>query len=405
MARIDYDNNTHMMRGMKIRIYPDEYQASLIDERINISIAVYNWAINCEKEQYELYKSGKSNKKFLSYYDLIYKYTDFRNNNECSLILPYGSAEKAIHRAYIAFEMFFKTKNRFPKYKSKKKLRKMSYGVRHDTMYIDDNMVRIEGFPRGNKIYSKYHTKFRHNDGTRYYNPVITKDRSGRYYISFSIIVEKLEIKIISDILSNPIGIDLNVKDRFVCSNGYRSGSPNINKLRKRYRKAESASHRDIRRRLKEAKAKSLKYTDIIPSKRAEKRMNKKRKIADKIANITETFIQEQTCKIIKMNPSIVIMEDLSVDDMKKNHKVAHNLCEYGSSFNRCITVMKSKCEKFSIPFKQAGNRFPSSMMCSNCGHIKKISSQKIYKCSNCGMVMDRDLNAAINLMNLAAFV
>lgn len=403
MVNNKYDDKTEYMKGYKIRIYPTESQALVIDKRIDISIAIYNWTIEQEKNQYELYLDGKSNKKFLSYYDLINLFTKFRNENPWVKEIPHGTGCKAIQRAFNAFKMFFKTSNRFPKFKSKKHLRKKSFGIRHDTVYFNDNMLRIEGFPKGEMIYTKWHSGFSNNyyDENRlhYYNPVITKDNLGRYYISFSLIANKKSLNINFDI-NNPIGIDLNVKDRFVCSNGYRSGSPDLTKLKNRLSKAERAVQLDIERNKKEARNKSLEYSSIERSKRACKRLDKRRKIANKISNIVENFIQNETNKIVNMKPTTIVMEDLSVNDMDKNHNVSKNI--HYSNFSRCIQVMRNKCNKYNIPFMTANKNFPSSQLCSNCGSRKKIFTQKVYKCPICGMEMDRDFNAAINLMKLA---
>lgn len=394
------NEKTHYLKGYKIRIYPTREQSEIIDKRFDLSIAIYNWAIEKEIEQYNLFKSGESDKKFLSYFDMINLFTDFRKENPWVLDIPYGSGCGAIHRAIIAFEMFFKNeKNKFPKFKSKKHLRKRSYDVRHDTMYFENNMLRIEGFPRGQMIYSKWNSGFNKSNRPHFYSPTITKDNLGRYFVSFCLITEKEEIKY-DEIFYNPIGIDLNVKDRFVCSNGYRSGSPNLTRLKRRLSKAEVLVQRDIERYQKEARAKSLKYSSIKHSKRADKRLNKRRKIMDKITNTVENFIQQETAKIIKMKPTVIIMEDLAVEDMDQNRKVAKNI--HFSNFNRCTTVMKNKCNVYNIPFILADNRFPSSQICSNCGSRRKIFGNKTYHCPVCGMKMDRDLNAAINLSKLA---
>ena len=120
----------------------------------------------------------------------------------------------------------------------------------------------------------------------------------------------------------------------------------------------------------------------------------------EKITNVVENFIQVETNKIIKMKPTAIVMEDLSVVDMDKNRKVAKII--YHDNFNRCHQVMKQKCNKYSIKFIEADSRYPSSQLCSNCGARRKIYTCKTYKCRSCGMEMDRDLNAAINLMKLA---
>ena len=393
------DTDSQYMKGYKIRIYPTESQAKAIDTRIDLSIAIYNWTIEQEKLQYEKYKAGESDKKFLSYFDMINLFTIFRSENPWVLEIPYGSGCQSIHRAVNAFEMFFRYNTRFPRFKSKKHLRKMSYGIRHDTMYFENNMLRIEGFPRGEMIHTNWNSGIIRSNRPKFYSPVITKDKYGNYYISFCLVKEKEPIEFEPG-YSNPIGIDLNVRDRFVCSNGYRSGSPNLTRLKRRKSDADNLVQRDIKRYQKEARTKSLELSSIERSKRAEKRLNKLRKVNDKIANVVENFIQNEVNKIIAMKPTTIVMEDLSVKDMEKNRKVSRQM--HHSNFSRCIEVMKNKCNRYNIPFKLAATDYPSSQLCSNCGSRKKIFSSKVYHCPVCGMRIDRDLNAALNLVKLA---
>lgn len=406
--RIKFDDNSEYMKGYKIRIYPTKEQAELIDQRIYISISIYNWVIETQIKQYQAYKNHETDKKYLSFFDVIKLYTSFRAENEWCQLLPYGSSEKAIRNACNAFEMFFKKKNRFPKFKSKKHLRKMSYGVRNDTMYFDDTMLRIEGYPRGEMIKTKWHSGEYHNDKStkvNHYDPVISKDKFGHYYISFSVILPKAKNAYNIDNPpenTNPIGIDLNIKDRFVCSNGYRSGSPNIERKIKGLNDAWSKSMRDVNRRMKEARTKSLNYNDIKPSKRAQKRMLRKQKRESKVVNTVKTFIHQEVSKIVKMNPTMVIMEKLSINDMRKNKKVGGYISGNFANFDYCINTMKNKCNYYNIPFIQADPKYPSSQLCSNCGCRKKIFSQKVYRCKNCGIEIDRDLNAALNLKKIA---
>lgn len=403
MAFNIFDDKTQYMKGYKIQIFPTESQAKILDARFDLNIAIYNWTIEKEIEQYDLYKAKKSDKKFLSYFDMIRLFTDFRAKNPWVLEMPYGSGTESIHRAVNAFEMFFKGKGNFPKFKSKKHLRKMSYGVRYDTMYFNNNMLRIEGFPRGEMIYTKWNSGFtwHYKDPNKptFYSPVISKDNFGRYFISFSLLENKRPVNYEPG-YSNPIGIDLNVRDRFVCSNGYRSGSPNLTKLKRLKSRADEYVQRDIKRRENEARTKSQEFSSIERSKRATKRLNRLRKVNDKLSNVVENFIQHETNTILAMKPTVIVMESLSVTDMEKNRKVSRQM--HHSNFSRCITVMKNKCNQRNIPFISADKKFASSQICSNCGSRRKIHSVKTYRCPVCGLVIDRDLNASINLMKLA---
>ena len=100
------------------------------------------------------------------------------------------------------------------------------------------------------------------------------------------------------------------------------------------------------------------------------------------------------------MNPSTVVMEHMNNNDILQIPRVAK--LTYDAAFYRCRQVMQNKCNKFSIPFILAPKSYPSSQLCSNCGSRYKIGTSKIYKCKYCGLEIDRDLNAALNLKKLA---
>lgn len=117
-----------------------------------------------------------------------------------------------------------------------------------------------------------------------------------------------------------------------------------------------------------------------------------------KLANIRANQRNQIISQLIKLNPEVVCMEDLNVKGMMKNRHLARAIGEMG--FYDFILKMKQKCEMNGIKFIQADRFFPSSKTCYKCGCIKKDLklSDRIYKCGNCGNVIDRDYNAAKNL-------
>ena len=121
-------------------------------------------------------------------------------------------------------------------------------------------------------------------------------------------------------------------------------------------------------------------------------------KLYNKISNIRDNYIHQATHEIITLRPKQVIMEDLNVTGMMKNRHLSRAVQE--QNLNKFLTYMKYKCEWNGIEFIQVDRFYPSSKMCSNCGSIKKDLklSDRTYICPECGTVIDRDLNAAINL-------
>lgn len=394
-------NDEFYYKGYKFKLYPTDSQKEFINKCINNCRFIYNWALDKQIEHFENYKNGKFERKFYSTFELQKELTKLRNNPEYQWLkeVPNESLRSSIKRVNKAITMCSKTKNRFPIHKTKKN-QTQSYQVRGDRFYFRNGKLRIEGLPNREFIEAKCPVNF---DGRKMtlYNTVISLDALGNYWISFTVKEQKIKkpMHLINENIENrAIGIDLNVKDRFVCSNGYRSGSPETS----HYEYLRSIYQESYRKDLKRKKEWEIANPEdtYVQSKRELKRELRYKKMNRKIANVEENFIQQETSKIIKMDPSVVVMEHLDNLEILSRHYVAK--LTHKSSFYRCREVMQNKCNKYSIPFILADKTYPSSQLCSNCGNKHKIGTNKVYICPVCGLKIDRDLNAALNLKKLA---
>jgi len=124
------------------------------------------------------------------------------------------------------------------------------------------------------------------------------------------------------------------------------------------------------------------------------------RKTHQRLKNIRTNYIHQITTKLVKTKPEYVVMEDLNVNGMVKNHKLAKAVHE--QAFREFRRQMKYKCEWNGIRLIIADKFYSSSKMCSECGYIlEKLSlSTRKWVCPACGTSHDRDLNASINLRN-----
>ena len=219
----------------------------------------------------------------------------------------------------------------------------------------------------------------------------------GNYYISFSLEEESKDLETSK---TEGIGIDLGIRRTFTLSTGEIYNQPKkIKKLERRRDRQQSYVTRDQKRRLKESMRTKTKYEDIPESKRAFKRRLKLNKIHKKIHNIKNTFYHTITKQIVMRNPEFVCMETFSVREIQKSEPYMNNKIVQ-VSFYDITQKMKYKCENYNIPFIQAPMDFASTQICSSCGSKKIMRNYHTYKCPVCGMVEDRDINAAINLMN-----
>ena len=384
--------------GYRIEIYPTPEQKEFLDKCIDISRFIYNWTIEQEELQFQLFLEGETKVQYITYFNMVPKFTELRSKHEFLNSVPYHTAANTIKRACEAYLFYFNKSSGKPKFKSKKKCKTNSFETRNESMYFEDNMFHIEGLP--GLIYTKYHSgldkKFR-----QFRQTVISRDNMNRYFVSFAILEPKpltyFEDNNIKP-LNKAIGIDLNVKKRFVLSTGKVYYGPDLSRELVNLNNKQSRVGKDINRRKKMERANPLKNCQ---SKRADKRLRALQKLYKRITNITENFIQQTTKEIISMRPKAIVMEDLVVTDMTQNHHIAKNI--HHASFKRCIVVMKYKADKYGIPFIQAPKDYPSTQICSSCGNIQEMNlNQKTYKCEKCGLVIDRDINAALNLEHLA---
>lgn len=393
--------NGYYWNGYKFKIYPTESQKEFIDRNINLSRYVYNWALAKQEEHsFECKILGVHDKLYYSTFELDHLFSTFRNDSENEWIrdLPLTGARFAIRSLQNAINLYHlkSIQNRFPKYKKKSNSLTGSYQIRNDRFVMKDGKIKIEGL--NELIDVKYNKEF-NGYTSKLYRIYISRNCVGEYFVSFSI-QEPKKVKAITfdKDKDNVIGIDLNVKDRFVCSNGYRSGSPKLTRYKKHLARYQRRCSKDIeRRKVWEKTNPDIPY---VKSKRELKREKRYKKMEVKINNVITTFIHTETKRIINMNPSTIVMEHMDNMNILSNKYVAK--VAFNASFFKCREIMQNKCIKYSIPFITADKKYPSTQLCSNCGHRYKIGKSRLYQCPNCGLIIDRDLNAALNLKKLA---
>lgn len=366
---------------MKIRLLPTKEQEILMLKTIGCSRFAYNWALNrCNElyEQGEKYNISNVSKEFTQ----LKKNEEFKWLNEISSMSMIAS----IRNLDKAFKSFFKKIGKYPKFKTKRKS-KQSFYVRHDSLYFEGNICNIEKIGKV-KFKTSYNIPI-----CKYSNPYCSFD--GKYwYLSFGVEVEENQTILNQDL---SIGMDLGIKD-LATVNVLDKPIKNINKTKK---------VRAIKKRLKRLQRKvSKKYEMNKDGKKFVKtnnivKLEKQIKLLyRKLTNIRNNHLHQTTNTIVKLNPYRVVMEDLNVSGMMKNKHLSEAIAE--QKFYEFIRQMKYKCEFNGIEFIQADRFYPSSKTCSCCGSLKSDLklSDRVYRCDECGLEIDRDKNASINLAN-----
>ncbi|MBQ6665665.1 MAG: transposase [Synergistaceae bacterium] len=188
------------------------------------------------------------------------------------------------------------------------------------------------------------------------------------------------------------MGIDVGVKSLAVVScGGHKRVFRNINRSHKMRRFTKQLKHHQ--RILSRKKKGSKNY------------LKEKYRVQDlygRIKRRRHEYTKQTAAKIVSMKPKVIVLEDLNIQGMMKNRHLARAVAEQNLYLLR--TLIERKAASSGIEIKFADRFYPSSKTCSNCGYVKKDLklSERIYKCPECGEIIDRDFNAALNLERLA---
>ena len=367
-----------MILTKKVRLYPNELEEQKLWQSVGTARFIYNWAL---KRQEENYKNGG---KFISDNTLRKEITKLKKN-ELSWLNEVSNnvAKQAVKDACNAYKRFFKGLSNKPKFKSKKKSKKSFYNDNVKLKVKEGNLVLIEkvGWIKTNEQLPI---------GVKYTNPRISYDNK-YWYISVGI--EKEEVQ--EELTYISLGIDLGLKNLAICSDGtiYK----NINKTYV-VKKIEKRLKR-LQRQVSKKYEKNKKGKEYVKTKNIIKLEKQIQQTHRKLANIRNNYLHQTTTSIVKTKPYRIVIEDLNVKGMMKNKHLSDAIRKQG--FYEFKRQLEYKCKFRGIKLIIADRFYPSSKTCSNCGKIKKDLklSDRVYKCS-CGLSIDRDLNASINLSN-----
>lgn len=377
------------MKTYKTEIVLSDDQKRKVLQTMGTCRFVYNLFLQKNKELYEKNKDTDLPKYMNNFEFSKWLNNDFiPNNPEYSWIKEVSSKSirHAIDNSNIAFSKFFKHESKFPRFKKRDKNECGMYFVRTDKntkIKCDRHRIKIPtlgwcklkefGFIPTNKTIKS---------GT------ITK-QAGRFYVSV-LVDEDIETK--QHNKRDGIGIDLGVKDLATLSDGTKYKTLKQTKLTKRLLREQKTLSRKY-----EAKKKNKKGEATC--KNIDKQKLRVQKIHQRIANARNDYQNKVIAEIIRREPSFITIEDLNVRGMIKNKHLSKAIANQG--FTQFINKMKYKCYLNGIELRQVDRFYASSKTCCVCGQIKSDLklSDRVYRC-DCGNIIDRDLNASINLRN-----
>ncbi len=360
-------------RAYRYELDPNNIQRSSLAQHAGVARFAYNWGLEKRIKQYKNYQGDDRFTDAMKQHKLLssLKKTEFSWMYETSKCAP----QEALRDLQQAFKNFYRGMKKgqkigFPRFKRR--------GVRdsfrlYGTIRFHERAIQL---PRVGKIRVKEKRK-------SYYSGMIlsatVRRRANRWFVSVTVEEDILNPQ---PVIGAQVGVDLGVKTLATLSDGTTFANPRV--LERRMRK---------RRKLSKSLSRKKKG-----SKNREKARLRLAKMYLKVFNVRQDTLHKVTTYLTKSHSKVVI-EDLLVSGMMKNRRLAHAIADVG--FYEFRRQLEYKCQWYGSELVIVSRTFPSSKMCSRCGHRKKelSLSERVYECEQCGLEIDRDLNAALNLV------
>jgi putative transposase len=354
-------------RAYKYRFYPTNEQKRLLAQTFGCCRFVYNWALRKKTDAF--YKDGVR----LYYKDLSAALTDLKKQDETAWLADVSSVplQQALRHLDKAFINFFESRGKYPKFKKKRNQQSATYA---DTAFRWDSthLILAKMTEPLDIVWSRPLPK-----NAKPSTITVSKDCADRYFVS--ILVE-------DDIAHLPtsddtVGADLGLKEFVILSTGETVGNPKF------FHKDEKKLAKAQRKLAKKQKG----------SKNRAKARWKVASIHARIADRRRDFLHKLSTRLIRENQTICV-ESLAVKNMVQNPKLSKAISDVG--WSEFVSQLEYKAEWYGRNLVKIDRWYPSSKRCFDCGHILDSLPLDIrqWACPECGVVHDRDVNAAKNI-------
>lgn len=379
---------TKVQKGIRVRLYPTGEQSVLIDKTLGCCRFVHNQTLADCKQSYEQTQHFPSKKERFANLVPLKEGFDFLKEVDSRAL------QQSVRDLNVSMNNFFKSRSHFefPKFKSKHN-QKQSYRTTCDNGragVLDNKHIKL---PKLGKVKTK---RFDMPDVYKIFNITVEKTATGKYYASICI---ETEVQSLPK-TGKQVGFDLGLKDLLIGSDGTRYERPKFayafkDKLAEEQRKLSKMRTKLERDNL-----------SLDECKNYQKQKHKVAKLHEHITNCAKDFNHKLSRKLVE-EYDLIAMEDLNVCGLLKNNYMAYAIADV--RWSQLVNFIKYKCLWHDKKFVQVDRFYASSKICSCCGTYHKgiVNSLSVreWVCPDCGTHHDRDVNAAMNILNQALSV